>query len=170
MKILETKRLILETIEQERFEDLAELLSNTKVHKFFPNTLNKQESEEFLNKVQKRQNEDGVSFWAVIRKIDMKFLGICGLLKQNIDDKDEIEVGYRINDEFWGNGYGTEAAEGCINYAKNKLGLSSVISLILKENKQSIRVAEKNGLILEKESMFHDKIHQVYRIRLNKKI
>ena len=30
----------------------------------------------------------------------------------------EIEVGYRINDEFWGKGYGTEAAAGCIDYAK----------------------------------------------------
>lgn len=165
MKILETERLILETIEQERFEDLAELLANAKVHRFFPKTLNKQESREFLNEIQKRQNQDGLSFWAVIRKNDKRFLGICGLFKQNIDNIDEIEVGYRINDEFWGNGYGTEAAKGCITYAKNILGLSSVISLILKDNKQSIRVAEKNGLILEKETMFHDKIHQVYRIR-----
>ena len=87
------------------------------------------------------------------RRLDNKFLGICGLFKQNVDNVDEIEVGYRINDEFWGNGYGTEAAKGCIIYAKNILGLSSVISLILKENKQSIRVAEKNGLKLEKETI-----------------
>ena len=165
MKILETERLILETIDQSRFEDLAELLANAKVHKFFPKTLNRKEAQEFFNEVQKRQSEDGLSFWAVIRKTDMRFLGICGLFKQIIDGKEEIEVGYRINDEFWGKGYGTEAAAGCIDYAKNKLGLSSVISLILKENRQSIRVAEKNRLTLEKETMFKGKMHQVYRIR-----
>jgi len=109
-----------------------------------------------------------VSFWAVIRKDDLKFLGICGLLKQNIDNIDEIEVGYRINDIFWGKGYGTEAAKGCIQYAKDKLKLTSVISLILPENKQSIRVAEKNGLKLEKKSMFHGQIHNVYRIHLKR--
>ncbi len=163
MKILETERLFLEDIQENRFEDLANLLANKRVHRFFPKALDRHESLEFLHKVQRRQKEDGVSFWAVIRKSDMKFLGICGLLKQIIDEKEEIEVGYRINDEFWGNGYGTEAAKGCMQYAKEKLGLPSVISLILKENSQSVRVAEKNGLVLEKESMFHGQMHQVYR-------
>ena len=121
------------------------MLANAKVHKFFPKTLNRKEAQEFFNEVQKRQSEDGLSFWAVIRKTDMRFLGICGLFKQTIDGKEEIEVGYRINDEFWGKGYGTEAAAGCIGYAKNKLGLSSVISLILKENRQSIRVQRRMG-------------------------
>jgi len=166
MKILETERLDLQTIEEDDFEELANLLANEKVHKFFPKTLNRQESQEFLKKNQKRQIEDGLSFWAVIRKDDLRFLGICGLLKQIIDEKEEIEVGYRINDEFWGKGYGTEAAKGCLEYAKNKLRLSTVISCILKENRQSIRVAEKNGLTLEKESVFHGLIHQVYRIQL----
>jgi RimJ/RimL family protein N-acetyltransferase len=162
-KILETKRLILEELGEERFEDLADLLSNKNVHRYFPKILNRQESHDFLEKVQKRQIEDGVSFWAVIRKGDLEFLGLCGLLKQVIDEKEEIEVGYRINDKFWGQGYGTEAASGCIQYAKDKLGLTSVISLILSVNQQSIRVAEKNGLELEKESIFHGQIHRVYR-------
>jgi [ribosomal protein S5]-alanine N-acetyltransferase len=166
MKILETTRLILEEIEDSRFDDLANLLANEKVHRFFPKTLNRKESYDYLEAIRKRQREDGVSFWAVIRKNDREFLGICGLLKQNIDTIDEIEVGYRINDTFWGNGYGTEAAKGCILYAKKTLKLSSVISLILPENMQSIRVAQKNGLTLEKQSIFHGKIHNVYRIHL----
>jgi RimJ/RimL family protein N-acetyltransferase len=168
MKILETTRLILDEIGAEKFDDLANLLANENVHRFFPKTLDKKESFEFLEAIRKRQKEDGVSFWAVIRKDDLKFLGICGLLKQNIDNIDEIEVGYRINDIFWGKGYGTEAAKGCIQYAKDKLKLTSVISLILPENKQSIRVAEKNGLKLEKKSMFHGQIHNVYRIHLKR--
>jgi hypothetical protein len=53
-----------------------------------------------------------------------------------------------------------------MNFAKNELILSSITRLILKENKQFIRVAEKNGLALAKESMFHDQLHQVYRIQL----
>lgn len=167
MRILETERLILETLEDNRFEELAELLANEKVHRFFPKTLNRQESHDFLQTVRKRQLEDGHSFWAVIRKEDQRFLGICGLLKQYIDETVEIEAAYRINDEFWGQGYGTEAAKGCMAYAKNTLRLSSVISLILPQNVQSIRVAQKNGLQFEKEAMFHGQIHQVYRIRFH---
>ncbi|MEM6633098.1 MAG: GNAT family N-acetyltransferase [Bacteroidota bacterium] len=166
MNILETRRLILEELQNDRLDDLANLLANEKVHKFFPKTLDREESKEFLEKVQTRQQEDGVSFWAVIRKEDAKFLGICGLLKQVVDGQTEIEVGYRLDDTFWGNGYGTEAAKGCIEYARETLGLRSVISLILPQNKPSIRVAEKNGLKLEKESLFHGQMHGVYRIHL----
>jgi len=163
VKILETDRLILRTLEEEYSGDLALLLSNEKVHRFFPKKLNMEESRQFLKEVQKRQKKDGFSFWAVIRKNDERFLGICGLLKQKIDGIDEVEVAYRISDEFWGKGYAPEAAEGCIIYAKNELKVRSVISLILKENVQSIRATQKNGLILEKEIMFHDHVHQVYR-------
>ena len=142
------------------------MLSNPEVHKFFPKPLNKIESDEFFEKIQGRYQSDGFCFWAVIRKTDEIFIGICGLLSQAIDGKNEIEVGYRLSNEFWNQGYGTEAAEGCIRYAKEKLKISSIISLIRPVNKQSIRVAEKNGLKFEKEAIFHELPHFVYRLYL----
>lgn len=113
---------------------------------------------------------DGYSFWAVIRNDDKKFLGICGLLKQMVDGKEETEVGYRINDKCWGHGYGTEVAKGCLKYAKYVLKIESVISLILPINQQSRRVAEKNNLIYEKESIFHEQLHSVYRINFEETV
>ena len=164
--ILETERLILEEINIRHYEELLKLLSNEIVHKYFPKALNKAESEDFLKKVQERQKESGLSFWAVRHRENNSFLGICGLLKQTIDGLEEVEVGYRINDTFWGNGFGTEAVAGCLKYAKEVLGLDTIISLILPINKQSIRVAEKNGLNFEKVTIFNDQLHHVYRKRL----
>lgn len=165
--ILTTKRLRLEKIGEDHKKDLFILLSNHKVHKYFPKTLNLEESEAFFDKIQSRYNTDGFCFWAVIRKNDNVFIGICGLVSQLIEGQKEVEVGYRLSDEFWGQGYGTEAAKGCIEYAKEKLNLPSIISLIRAVNIPSIRVAEKNGLILEKEVMFHDLPNLLYRIYLN---
>lgn len=165
--ILTTKRLCLEKIGKGHKKDLFKLLSNLKVHQYFPKALDEKESEEFYEKVQQRYNTDGFCFWAVIRKIDETFLGICGLLPQVIDGIKEVEVGYRFSNEFWGQGYGTEAALGCIEYAKERMGQESVISLIRSANIQSIRVAEKNGLILEKEVMFNETPHDLYRIYFN---
>lgn len=165
-KILKTYRLVLEELGKDHFDDLCDLLSNENVHQYFPKTLDKKESSEFLEKVQNRVRADGFSFWAVIRNDDKKFLGICGLLNQMVDGKEETEVAYRINDKYWGHGYGTEAAKGCLKYAKDVLQKKSVISLILPINQQSIRVAEKNNLIYEKESIFHEQLHSVYRINL----
>ena len=162
--ILATKRLRLEKIGEEHKKDLFRLLSNPKVHKYFLKTLDKKESEEFFKMVQLRYNSDGFCFWAVIRTSDETFIGICGLVSQVIDGKNEVEVGYRLSDEFWGQGYGPEAALGCIEYAKERLNLDSVISLIRPVNHQSVRVAEKNGMKLEKEVMLHDRPHNLYRI------
>jgi len=162
--ILATKRLRLEKIGEEHKKDLFRLLSNPKVHKYFLKTLDKKESEEFFKMVQLRYNSDGFCFWAVIRTSDETFIGICGLVSQVIDGKNEVEVGYRFSDEFWGQGYGPEAALGCIEYAKERLNLESIISLIRSVNHQSVRVAEKNGMKLEKEVMFHDRPHNLYRI------
>lgn len=163
MKVLETQRLSLETLDGTMFSQLAVLLANPIVHRHFPKALDEAEAKAFLTEVQKRYENDGYAFWAVIRKDDKRFLGICGLLKQVIDGRDEVEVGYRIDNAFWGNGYGTEAAAGCVQYAKDIVKVQSVISLILSENKQSIRVAEKNGLHFDKETIFHGKMHRVYR-------
>lgn len=151
-------------IGEEHKKDLFRLLSNPVVHKYFPKTLNGKEAEDFYERIQFRYKSDGFCFWAVIRKSDEIFLGICGLLSQTIDSKKEVEVGYRFSDEFWGQGYGPEAARGCIEYAKEKLKLSSIISLIRSVNHQSIRVAEKNGLTFEKEILFHDIPHNLYRV------
>ncbi len=165
--IIETERLQLEVIDKDHLENLFILLSNEKVHQYFPKILDEAESKEFYEKVQSRYKEDGYSFWAVVRKSDKKFIGICGVLKQIIDEQVEAEIGYRILDSFWCKGYATEAAKGCINYAKYKLLKKSVISLIRPINKPSIRVAEKNGFILEKETVFHELLHLVYRLNLN---
>ena len=140
-------------------------ISNPKVQEFLPKVLNKQESKQFYKTIQKRYQSDGFCYWAVIRKIDNVFIGICGLLKQKIDNKKEIEVGYRLLDKYWGNGYGAEAASGCIEYAKNRLNLKSVIALVRPVNSPSKQVAVNCGLQLEKETIFQGFQHHVYRIR-----
>ena len=144
------------------------LLSNENVHKYFPKALNEDEAHEFYDNIQKRYIKDGFCFWTVIRKTDLKFIGICGLLKQVINNQIETEVGYRFLDTYWGNGYGTEAANGCIKYAKEKLSKKSIISIIREVNKPSIKVAEKNGLIYETEIVFNNLPHNVYRKSLLK--
>ena len=161
--VLDTKRLILQTLHWDLFEELARLLANPIVHRYFPGPLSAPEARAFLSRVLERQERDGYSFWAVFRKDDSVFIGICGLLKQTVADADYIEVAYRFDNAFWGHGYAPEAAAGCIDYARDVLHATSVISLIRPENKQSIRVAEKNGFIIDQETMFGGYRHRIYR-------
>ncbi len=167
MIITETDRIILETFDEKNFESLATLLANPRVHRLWPEpkTRTRYESLTYFEKILSQYKTYGFSYWAVIRKEDSKFLGICGLLPEQINGKKEVEVAYRIDDQFWGSGYGTEAALATMNYAHEKLGWSSIISLILPENEQSIRVAEKNGLLPDGEKGHVGMVHTVYRKR-----
>jgi len=67
---------------------------------------------------------------------------------------EEIEIGYRLHPDYWNRGLATEAARAVHDHAFSVLKLKRVISLIHRDNHPSRRVAEKNGMTLEKETTF----------------
>lgn len=62
------------------------------------------------------------------------------------------ELGWRMRRDRWGRGYAPEAARAVIGFAFGELGLDRVVSCIHSENTASIRVAEKLGMVLERET------------------
>ena len=85
----------------------------------------------------------GFGRWAVIRQADEAFLGWCGL-KQHPDGM--VDLGFRLAQAHWGQGYATEAAAATLAYAFGPLGLPEVVGRALPENLASIRVLEKIGM------------------------
>ena len=81
-----------------------------------------------------------------------------------MDGKKELEVGYHILREYWGRGYAPEAAQAFIKYGAENSDFDSIISIIHRENKNSIAVALKNGLRKEKETTWFDLPVSIYRI------
>lgn len=93
-----------------------------------------------------------------------ELVGQCGLLAQVVDDIPEIEVGYHILPKYWGKGYAPEAAKFFINYAFENNLTDSIISVIDVGNVKSQRVAEKNGLLREKQTVQMGDDVFIYRI------
>jgi RimJ/RimL family protein N-acetyltransferase len=91
-------------------------------------------------------------------------VGQCGILAQVVDDIPELEVGYHILPQYWGKGYAPEAAKFFINYAFENNLADSIISVIDVGNIKSQRVAEKNGLYREKQTVQMGDDVFVYRI------
>ena len=85
---------------------------------------------------------------AIIHKQDNRFIGFTGL--KYLDDLDEVDVGYRLIREYWGQGLATEATRPTIEYGFETLGLKRIVAMALPENKGSIRVMEKLGMKFEK--------------------
>jgi RimJ/RimL family protein N-acetyltransferase len=76
----------------------------------------------------------------------------------------EVEIGYRLHPDYWNRGLITEAARAVRDHGFADLKLPCVISLIHLENIPSRRVAEKNGMKVEKEITFRGFPTLVYAI------
>ncbi len=153
MKILETERLMFRHLEAQDLDALYALYRDPEIRRYFPEGVltyaeTREELEWFFNG-HPRHPELGL--WAAIDKRTGQFVGRCGLLPWTIDQRAEVEVAYLIDKAFWGQGLGTEAARGILEYAVAQLGLRRLVCLIDPNNQASIRVAVKIGMTLEKE-------------------
>lgn len=66
--------------------------------------------------------EQGSTFWAIERKADAAFLGFCGLRRgghPGTPIPDELEIGWRLRRDAWGQGYAREAAEASLEWGWN---------------------------------------------------
>jgi RimJ/RimL family protein N-acetyltransferase len=84
----------------------------------------------------------GLGRWAVFLKADLTFIGWCGL-KQT---ESGVDFGYRYLSEYWGQGYGTEAARAVVTYAFETLKLPVLQAHAVVENQASIRILERMGM------------------------
>ena len=114
-----------------------------------------------------RYAENRFGLHALIDKSTNEFIGLCGLLAQEVDGVNEIEVGYHILKKHRKQGYATEAAKLFIDYAFEHDLTSSVVSVIDIDNFKSQRVAEKNGLKIDKQTKWLDE-EDVYIYRILK--
>lgn len=151
MNILETERLYLREMTEEDAENAYLLNLDPEVVQYtgdgpFESV---EVAREFLKNYQDYKKY-GMGRWAVVHKETGEYLGWCGL--KYFADKNEVDVGYRLQKKYWGHGYATESATACIEYGFNKLRLTRIVGNVMKENLASIRVLEKLGMTLLKES------------------
>jgi RimJ/RimL family protein N-acetyltransferase len=150
--ILETPRLLLRHQVIEDSDDLWALYCNPNITKYIPDAPRTREEakEELEWHMHGHPKHPELGLWATIHKETGKFIGRCGLLPWTIEEQYDVEVAYTIAEEYWGQGFGTEAAQAILQYGFEKLNLSRLICLIEPENIASQRVAQKMGMSLEK--------------------
>ena len=165
MPILETERLLLREFFPNDVDALALVLSDHETMRFYPAALDRAGVAAWIERNRRRYTEAGHGLWAMVLKSSGEVVGDCGLSWQTVDGTDEIEIGYHVRRDLWGQGYAPEAARACQGYGFARLGADRLISLIRPENLPSRRVAEKTGLSLWKEVIWRDLPHCVYVIR-----
>ena len=160
--ILETPRLLLRKFTLQDVDALSVLLGDAMVMEFYPAPLDRKGVEAWIGRNLARYERDGHGLWAMVLKDNGELIGDCGCILQEVEGRNEVEVGYQVRHDLWGNGYATEAARACMIYAFEQLGANRVISMIRPRNLRSRRVAEKNGLLCEKIIVWREYEHCIY--------
>ncbi len=153
--VIQTPRLVLRHFVEADLEPLAELMANPDFMRFSTGVFTRAATERFLfDRVIGAARKSLPSQFAVLLRDANRLIGYCGFFQQLVDEMNEIELGYRLHPDCWNQGLATEAARAVRDYAFDVLKLERVISLIHPDNHASRRVAEKNGMTLEKRTTF----------------
>jgi len=165
MPALQTPRLSLREFEPEDLDALATILSDPETMRYYPAPLDSAGVADWIQRNRTRYAKDGHGLWAMTLNSSGELMGDCGLLRQNVDGVDEIEIGYPVRRDLWGQGFAPEAARACRDHGFATLGVDRLISLIRPENLASRRVAEKTGMTIWKEVIWANLLHCVYAIQ-----
>jgi len=102
-----------------------------------------------IGRIQACAEANGFCFWAMERRADSAFLGFCGLkiaLEPGLPVEGEIEIGWRLRQDAWGQGYAREAALASLRWAWANLPAPRVIAMTVAANRRSWGLMERIGM------------------------
>lgn len=148
---LETPRLILRQWERQDFSPHAAMNADRMVMAFFTATLDKRESDVMLDYLRELIIRHGWGVWAVERKADRAFLGSVGLhaVQAKLPFAPCVEIGWRLAQAYWGQGYATEAARESLRYGFDVLDLPEIVSFTSLLNERSQAVMRRLGMVTD---------------------
>lgn len=102
-----------------------------------------------LDRVSACRERNGFCFWIVERKADGEVLGFCGLKRADAPGSSvpgAMEVGWRLREDAWGQGYAKEAATASLDAAFTRFGADEVVALTVLGNEPSWGLMERLGM------------------------
>ena len=157
---LETERLQLRQWTETDKNPFAQLNGSEQVMEYFPSTLSPKESDELAERITNKINHNGWGFWAVEVKNKHPFIGFVGLNRPDYELPFSpcVEIGWRLDAPYWGNGYATEAAKAAIAFTFQTLELEKIVSFTALINERSQAVMRRLNMVRAPETFLHPKV------------
>jgi RimJ/RimL family protein N-acetyltransferase len=148
--MIETERLTLRDWRLEDAEPFIRHLNNPAVMRWLGGVRTREQQERVVrDRFMRWQEERGFTFWVVERKSDGELLGFCGLkIADDIDSPvcGALEIGWRLREDAWGEGYAKEAAAASLDFAFGTLDAERVVALTVAGNAPSWGLMLRLGL------------------------
>lgn len=143
---LRTSRLTLRPLQPNDAEALHRIYQTEGVLRYFPNPIAPplEKVQRLITAQQVHWETQGYGNWGLLPDGEEEIIGWAGL--QYLLELDETEVGFLLDQPFWGRGYATEAALASLQFGFEHFSLDHMIALVHPDNLASQRVIEKCGM------------------------
>jgi RimJ/RimL family protein N-acetyltransferase len=144
---IDTGRLVLRDWREDDFEALHALCTCPRVMATIGPLHDEEKTRGLLARLQARSARDGHTFWAMERKDDGRVIGFCGVSRGPVPPiEGELEIGWRMAADCWGQSYAREAAEAALGWiAANRPG-EPVCAITSAGNVRSRGLMERLGM------------------------
>ncbi len=150
MPTLHTDRLILRPMRAGDAKDMFDYACREEVTRYLlwsphPSV---NYTRDYLSYIESRYLLGDFYDWSVVCAEDNKMIGTCGFTRIDIPNN-AGEIGYVLNPDYHGKGYGTEAAEEVLRFGFRSIGLHRIEARFMEGNVASRHVMEKLGMTFE---------------------
>ena len=144
----ETERLVLRDWREEDWPRFWELTNTPAVMRWLGDEADEATKTGARQRLEDYRRDHGHTFWAVERKDDGVVLGFCGLKRSNQAGGPQglMEVGWRLRQDAWGQGYAKEAAAASLDLAFDRFGADDVVAFTVAGNTPSWGLMERLGM------------------------
>jgi ribosomal-protein-alanine N-acetyltransferase len=154
MEAFETARLLCRPLLADDAPGMLALDSDPAVHRYLsgiggPQATSLADSLATIQFIQAQYAANGIGRWAVLLRATGEFMGWAGLklVAGPVNGQHNFyDLGYRFRPQYWGQGYGYEAAQAWLTHGFATLALPRICAYADVENAGSRRILEKIGL------------------------
>ncbi|MFE7120341.1 GNAT family N-acetyltransferase [Streptomyces sp. NPDC057654] len=161
MTEIRTPRLLLRRWHEDDLGPMADINADPQVMRWIGDgsVRDPAETAEAVERWEEEWDDEGFGLFAVELLASGELAGFVGLSVPSFlpEVEHEVEIGWRLGRQFWGQGYASEGAQATLEFALQDRGLDRVISIHRKGNTASGNVMRKLGMELERETT-----HPVY--------
>jgi RimJ/RimL family protein N-acetyltransferase len=158
--VAETERLRLRTWDEADEFRFYDIMNTPAVMRWLGGRQSREEWSAGYQRLLAYERDFGFTFWIVERKSDGEILGFCGLKRANAPGADaiagEFEIGWRLREDAWGQGYAKEAAVASLDLAFDRFGAPLVLAVTALGNLPSQGLMKRLGMTRREEWDFVD--------------
>jgi ribosomal-protein-alanine N-acetyltransferase len=143
---LETERLVLRPLSADEADSLHRISNepNVRLYLWDGELVSEATLKGLIAQSDRMFSKERIGLFGVRMRGREDLLGFCGFVR--LGGMEEPELWYELTEKVWGRGIATEAAQACVRYAFEEVGMERVIAGADAPNRASLRVIEKLGM------------------------